>query len=155
MGGTVLDMFTLGATPWAFSLYSFSARAIQSLPLRLTCLRLFHLPVSPFLLLLLLLFLFPSSSRSVCFSLLFLLFPSPLSFFFYFHEFSQKQHANTRALDERPIMLTEERRRETLEFWLNTVPLMDGASSWRSWKHVIRQIDQRDYVARLRVKYEM
>lgn len=51
MGGTVLDMFTLGATPFSLSLYSFPTGrqgegAIQSSPLRLTYLRLFHLPVS-------------------------------------------------------------------------------------------------------------
>ena len=100
--------------------------AIQSWPLRLTYLRLF--PVS----------LFPSLFFLPSFLSFF------LSFFFpYFHEFSQKRHANTRGA-RRPTNYADRRGggEKLLEFWLNTVPLMDGASSWRSWKHVIHPADR-------------
>lgn len=95
MGGTVLDMFTLDATPLSLSptSYSFSGRAIQSYP------------TSPSR--------FPSPSSSIYPSLFFA--HSPLSFFFYFREFSQKRHANTRSASDQ-LCRAGESRRETLEF---------------------------------------
>ena len=62
-------------------------------------------------------------------------------FFFYFREFSQKRHANTRSASDQ-LCRADESRRETLEFWLNTVLLMDGASGSGSWKHVMRLSDR-------------
>lgn len=96
MGGTVLDMFTLGATPFSLSLYILFKREEGRGRYNPSV-----LPTSASFT-----FQFHSSLFFLSFFLSFLL---P-----YFHEFSQKRHANTRALDGRPIMLTEERRREKL-----------------------------------------
>ena len=97
MGGTVLDMFTLGATPFSLS-FSFSLslsilfqRGGEGGDTILAPPSYQPPPLSP-------------SSFSFPFSLLFPLSFSFLSFFLffflffpYFHEFSQKRHANTRG----------------------------------------------------------
>ena len=132
MGGTVLDMFTLGATPFSLSLYSFprgGGDTILAPPSYLPP------PLSPSS------FSFPLSLLLLTFSLFFLSFF--LFFFPFFHELSQKRHANTRGA-RRPTNYADRRGggEKLLEFWLNTVPLMDGASSWRSWKHVIHPADR-------------
>lgn len=101
MGGTVLDMFTLGATPFSLSLSILFQRggkgrgrynprpSVLPTSASFTFQFLFSPPFSN------------SPVSSFSFLSFFLFFP-------YFHEFSQKRHANTRALDDRPITLTEE-----------------------------------------------
>lgn len=85
MGGTVLDMFTLGATPFSLSLFFSKGRGRYNPgPSVLPTSASFTFQ-----------FLFsPLALASYFLSLL----PFFLSFFFpYFHELSQKRHANTRG----------------------------------------------------------
>lgn len=124
MGGTVLDMFTLDATPLSLSYLLFFFREGDTVVLGISPT---HLPLSSSI-----------CPSSIC-SSLHILFS--LSFFFYFREFSQKRHANTRSTSDQ-LCRADESQRETLEFWLNTVLLMDGASGSGSWKHVMRLSDR-------------
>lgn len=92
MGGTVLDMFTLGATPFSLSLYSFPRGGGDTI---LAPSSYLPPPLSP-------------SSFSFPLSLL----PSFFSFFLFFFLISTSLvKSGTQilaALDDRPIMLTEE-----------------------------------------------